>query len=1361
VTEASLSALELGRVIAGRYHVEQVLGRGGMGAVYRVKDERSGAVVALKRGFARDPRKAASRQALLEREYHTLAQLAHPRIIEVYDYGVDERGPYYTMELLDGCDLGEQSRMPWREACAVLCDVASSLAILHSRGLVHRDVSTRNVRRTADGRAKLIDFGTMMSMGVAKELVGTPAFMAPEALQMQTLDARADLFSLGALGYYLLTGRHAYPARRMSELRDVWRSPPVPPMRLLSDLPAPLSTLIVQLLALDRGARPQSAAEVMNRLGAIAGLPAEEQAAVSRAYLTTPVLVGRDRALLAVRKRMLSLARGDGGTLVIEGVAGSGRSRLLDACALEGKLLGATVVRADASDGEREAWGVAHALGVQLFELMPKEAAEAARLSRDVLSHVFDGLLGEASAVMPERSLLIRELRDFMLSLARVQRLLVVVDDADRIDEPSAALLAALALKTERHPLLVAVAVERDAEQASPASLSLVSSLSVPITLEPLLPEETEALLRSVFGDVPNLPLCAARIHALAQGSPRATIELAQHLVDRGLARYETGRFSLPGELDDGDPLPHTLSGSLGSRLARLGADARELAQALALADGDAPSLACYAELTSHRDARRVFSALDELVSARVLAVDGERYRFSQRGFVQVLRDATPPAQAAALHARIGDLLARTGADVLRRAHHLFEAQRDIEAIELLTSINLLERLPELPLLERAVASAEQHGLPARTIHHLRMAVLSKAPFVLGWDAFKRCLPHVLERLERESGLSRYQELVDVPENERLQQALLQTQQRFIVTPDHERVYAVGDAIRELARLNGAVCSMAASIFDLELLESLPSLEPLRPLSPAVTLVSLIVDAGKLWIAGRAQQARAMYEQVLERIARPDRSGLDEVQYARTRYGIHYSLGLTEAMLGIEAAERHAQVLEADRELRVNAWRVRQLLKLAQGDIDEARHCGRRAELLQVQEGIEPRYLHSGAGFEMFIAFMSGDVLGMRNTLKTLERLSACFPGWRLPKLVAEIRYRQMQGDLQGALELVLANLDGVRPGRHTFYCHFVAAHVDLLRELGRLSEAVEAAERYLQICVREELSGPSQQVYSTAAQAWARAGQHARAVATMDQVVEAAERLGSSGLVLGALLEARARIAIWMDDREAFEKYAKRCAAEFNKGHCTVLSVKFQRLLDEARQGEVADLQLDPQMLDLITGTGTESEYETVESRMRECVDRGDRSRCALTMLLQRMDSFAGYLFGVTESGLVLLSGLPERMPEDGMRRWLDTIVGVELAVEADVTATATGEDDASDSSDPMRAPGFTDADGRPFQALPLSAYDDSGQRRLVAVLAYHAPPGPRTLPDRRFVTHLASELYGQGDAGGIVVGAGEGKRH
>src|SRR5215813_3241303 len=186
-----------------------------MGAVYRVHDQRDGRELALKRLMLPKGHERTAAE-LFEREFHTLSELAHPRIIEVYDYGVDAEGAYYTMELLPGQDLRELGKTDWQTACRLLRDVASSLAILHSRKLLHCDVSPRNVRCTADGRAKLLDFGAMAPMGVTRRVLGTPPFIAPEMIQMQALDGRADLYGLGALGYWLLTGRHAYPARTIA-----------------------------------------------------------------------------------------------------------------------------------------------------------------------------------------------------------------------------------------------------------------------------------------------------------------------------------------------------------------------------------------------------------------------------------------------------------------------------------------------------------------------------------------------------------------------------------------------------------------------------------------------------------------------------------------------------------------------------------------------------------------------------------------------------------------------------------------------------------------------------------------------------------------------------------------------------------------------------------------------------------------------------------------------------------------------------------------------------------------------------------------------------------------------------------------
>lgn len=133
----SMSDVVLGALIAGRYRHQKVLGVGGMGQVLQVLDEYTGRVVALKRlgGKSADPANERSR-VRFEREFHTLARLRHPRILEVYDYGIDSGIPYFTMELLDGCDLHELGAVPWTQACGMLRDVCSALAFLHARDLI-------------------------------------------------------------------------------------------------------------------------------------------------------------------------------------------------------------------------------------------------------------------------------------------------------------------------------------------------------------------------------------------------------------------------------------------------------------------------------------------------------------------------------------------------------------------------------------------------------------------------------------------------------------------------------------------------------------------------------------------------------------------------------------------------------------------------------------------------------------------------------------------------------------------------------------------------------------------------------------------------------------------------------------------------------------------------------------------------------------------------------------------------------------------------------------------------------------------------------------------------------------------------
>jgi hypothetical protein len=848
-------------------------------------------------------------------------------------------------------------------------------------------------------------------------------------------------------------------------------------------------------------------------------------------------------------------------------------------------------------------------------------------------------------------------------------------------------------------------------------------------------------------------------------------MEFAQHMVDRGLARYEAGSWLLPGRLDEQD-LPHTLAESLTRRLEALSADARDLAEALAIADGYALPLRSYRVLTNHGDQKRVFTALEALVSTRVLVADSERYRFSQRGFLAVLQTNLSPARRAALHAQFADLLAASGADVVQRAQHLLQGGREAEAVQLLCSIDMLARLPNLAVLEQAVQYAErQTSLSARALQRLRMAVLVKAALVGALDSFRRWLPPVLEQLERNSGLVLYRELAHVPADARLSQALAQQQQRYLSTPENEQVFAVGEAIRELARLTGATCSMAATTFALELLESLPSLEPLLPLSPALRVVAMLCQATDHWLRGRTRLAAQLYKQCLLRIAEPDRAGLDDMQHERTRLGVNYALALVEATLGIDAVEERAQILEQHRSMRVNAWRVRMLLQLNQGNPQGAQKCARRAELLQLQdESDDHHYLGTNAGFEIVACDLAGDLLGMKSALDALGKLADKQSGWRCGLLHAQSCYRALQGDFEGALELLHAGFEIALPGRDMMYGFLATQHIKVLSRLGRTEEALAHAKQYVAIIEREQLTAVERFVRLEAAHALLRAGQHEQAIQMLDPMIDMLESLGSSGLALGVFYDARARIAMAVGDRASFDLFATRCASEYRKGKNPVLNAKFMRLLEDAKQRDIVPAQTTLESAALLEAHATETEYSTVNSRIMECVDTADRARCALTLLLQSTDSYLGYLYGVERDTLQPLAGLPESAAESGLLEWLRVWVGAERALSASAAAllsvtisehppshpepyqsesgTVTGTESARARNGPAEY--YTDCEGHRFRAALLVA-EHAVDKTLAAVLVFEVQPGQYLRPPAAVMSEVASQLLHHHDVSGV----------
>jgi eukaryotic-like serine/threonine-protein kinase len=262
-----------------QYRLLERIGEGGMGDVYRAEH------VLLKRRCAMKlikPKKAGDASALkkFEREVIATARLTHWNTIEIYDYGHTDDGTfYYVMELLEGAPLNElvqrHGPLPPARVVYVIAQVCDALAEAHSQGLIHRDIKPANI--FVSRRGGVWDVVKLLDFGLVKEALprdddgeesgtfsGTPQYMPPEqVVQYDRVGPRSDLYALGGVAYFLLTGQPPYTGRSMSELIFAHASRPiVPPSQLRADVPADLDQVVIQCLAKDPSARFASAAEL-------------------------------------------------------------------------------------------------------------------------------------------------------------------------------------------------------------------------------------------------------------------------------------------------------------------------------------------------------------------------------------------------------------------------------------------------------------------------------------------------------------------------------------------------------------------------------------------------------------------------------------------------------------------------------------------------------------------------------------------------------------------------------------------------------------------------------------------------------------------------------------------------------------------------------------------------------------------------------------------------------------------------------------------------------------------------------------------------------------------------------------------
>ena len=355
----------IGSKLGDRYEIIGELGRGGMGIVYLGRDLVLGREVAIK--HASPAAMSAETEARFLREAQTVARMDHPSIVPIYDVGRHDGSIFFVMPVVRGETLRDRLRrgaLSPRDAALILRQVAEAVAYSHARGVVHRDIKPENVLLEPEGgesaRVRVMDFGLAFERGDPRltekgMIVGTVAYMSPEQVTLEPLDARTDIWSLGVLLWECLAGEPPFVGRIDQVLHRIVNEPPPPFTSLCPDIDPALERILLGALIRNRESRTREASEIVEGLrrwldqtpGRSTGLsPVQAHSTVALERHQGPRFVGRTRELTRLQVAAAACASGGLRFIGIVGETGVGKTRLCEALDANVRANGVRVLRA-------------------------------------------------------------------------------------------------------------------------------------------------------------------------------------------------------------------------------------------------------------------------------------------------------------------------------------------------------------------------------------------------------------------------------------------------------------------------------------------------------------------------------------------------------------------------------------------------------------------------------------------------------------------------------------------------------------------------------------------------------------------------------------------------------------------------------------------------------------------------------------------------------------------------------------------------------------------------------------------------------------------------------------------------------
>jgi hypothetical protein len=1060
-------------------------------------------------------------------------------------------------------------------------------------------------------------------------------------------------------------------------------------------------------------------------------------------YLLHSSLSGREREMKRLTRRLDRTLHGRGCAVVVEANPGVGRSRLLDEIALQGQLRGAIVVSVIA-EGGRGPWALARGLLRGLLRNAPSDTRHAAAPYTPVLGHVLPELQAAHSelAVLPEdpAELRVRQqtaLLAVVVELARERPLLILADDFHRSDDPSAALLAALAQYCPSLPMMLVASVKLGSVVSAPEALRAFRSASRSMRLHRLRRSDTVVLVESLFGFVPNVDRLANWIHDVTTGNPTQTMELARHLVESGAVQYAGGSWVLPLTVDQ-RAVPGSLGQALAMRLGTLSPEARALAGALCVREGAAPLTLVSAVAPGSRD--DLFGHLEELVRKGVLESSGEGHGFVHEAMRGLLLDQLSAQEREGAHRTLGQALLVNAAEgsptQLEGAWHLMRGGDDLRGARIVAAA-MRVRKPisrnALPAVEEALRVLEQHRQDRGTILGLRTSLVIAAYEHERRLAYDYGFSTVTE-LFQHSGLGIARALGRVlGARAALPLALLLA---LLRRPFLGAKLRVGRALDYFARSQTNLLGALTIGVDIEAVHRVqPLADPLRgfPRDHACHIVYSMCRAMRLLMDGRENEHREACEDVVKRLSDPRVARQLSAGYRRDlQVGLLMSLGIGE---GYCAVGRGLQVADRIETLgtyfgQVAAHRVRFIHHLMRGEIELAEPHRRRVELHAVQGGSTWQVEVWSLPLEALAANLSEDHIRLKHLAQSMGRVLDDVPSLRIFHELVESRVDLRRGDHEAGLARLERAVARMPPRQHVAWDVARLALADALLEMDRPGRAYEVCERAL----LEYQPGDTLHVIRIAlereaALAQARCERVPAARARLSALIEQVAPTGHP-LLLCRLHEAGVELALSAADGPAVALHLSAMERAVEPTRNPALHSLYQSAAKTARGAGLhatADGEGDDDEDVLTQATNP---LETKLAKQLDGLEPHEWPERLLRLLLARANVSGGYLYLWEDDELQLVAAtLPDDPPvglEQRIRAWIE-----ELLDEAEGSAELTTLESTFDSDAPSV---------QPYRLILLPpARSGRAPSGVVAVLADDRQP---SAPSPAFLRAVAAQL-------------------